>query len=74
MDFIAKEKTKTDETKSNILRKLKRLVTPNRSLIPLKFTMFFYGCSAFCMLPYLTLHMKAVGISVENIAIMYTGK
>ena len=43
----------------------------NKHLLPLKLTLFFFSASAFSILPYLTIHMKDIGISVEHIALMY---
>ena len=43
----------------------------NKNLLPLKLTLFFFSASAFSILPYLTIHMKDIGISVEHIALMY---
>ncbi len=43
----------------------------NRDLLPLKFTLFFFMSSAVALLPYLTIHMKDIGIKTEHIAIMY---
>ena len=45
--------------------------TINKKLLPLKFTLFFFSASAFSILPYLTIHMKDIGIKVEHIALMY---
>lgn len=50
---------------------LKQALTINRVLLPLKLTLFFFSASAFSILPYLTIHMKDMGISVEHIALMY---
>lgn len=44
---------------------------PNMTMLPLKLVIFFFSSSAFSILPYLTIHMKDIGISVENIAIIY---
>ena len=41
--------------------------TVNRRLIPLKLTLFFFSASAFSILPYLTIHMSDIGITVEHI-------
>ena len=54
-------KKETEEETEGCCQKLKFALTPNRKLLPLKLTIFFYGCSAFSILPYLTIHMK-VGI------------
>ena len=47
------------------------LLKPNKDLFPLKLTLFFFSSSAFAIMPYLTVHMKDIGISVEHIAIIY---
>ena len=88
---------KENATEETLCQKVKFALTPNRKLVPLKMTIFFFGCSAFSILPYLTIHMKVrttqrmlvsvpfkiyryfllffisqdIGISVENIAIIY---
>jgi len=46
--------------------------TINRKLLPLKLTLFFFAASAFTFLPYLTIHMKDIGISDIDIALIYT--
>lgn len=45
--------------------------TLNKTLLPLKLTLFFFSASAFSILPYLTIHMEDIGIKVEHIALMY---
>ena len=50
---------------------LRQHFTINKKLLPLKFTLFFFSASAFSILPYLTIHMKDIGIKVEHIALMY---
>ena len=55
-----------DADKASFLTRLKRHVTPNRSLLRLKATIFLYCASAFCILPYLTIHMKVKMLSEEN--------
>ncbi|CAG0914709.1 unnamed protein product [Notodromas monacha] len=43
----------------------------NKNLLPLKFMMFcFYGAMA-ALLPYLTIHMQALGLTIEEIAVIY---
>ena len=59
------------EQRSNLGARVKQAVTPNKSLFPLKLAIFFYCASAFCILPYLTIHMKDIGISIEHIALIY---
>ena len=46
--------------------------TINRTLLPLKLTLFFFAAAAFSILPYLTIHMKDIGISDIDIALIYT--
>ena len=38
----------------------------NKKLLPLKVTLFGYAGAAFSVLPYLTIHMKDIGIRQEN--------
>ena len=40
--------------------------------MPLKLTLFFYSAAAFAILPYLTIHMKDIGISDIDVALIYT--
>lgn len=44
----------------------------NKNLLPLKLTLFFYSAAAFAILPYLTIHMKDIGISDIDIALIYS--
>jgi len=44
----------------------------NKTLFPLKMTLFFFSASAYAILPYLTIHMKDIGISDLDIALIYT--
>ena len=65
-------------TTSSITKYLKSQSTVNKRLIPLKLTLFFFSASAFSILPYLTIHMKDIGIKVEHIGklshvTMYSG-
>jgi len=46
--------------------------TINKNLFPLKCTLFFFSAAAFAILPYLTIHMKDLGISDIDIALIYT--
>ena len=59
------------QDEEDCLASVKFFFKPNMTLLPLKLTIFFYCCSAFALLPYLTIHMKDIGISVEHIAIIY---
>ncbi|XP_076359183.1 major facilitator superfamily domain-containing protein 6-like isoform X2 [Tachypleus tridentatus] len=43
-----------------------------RALIPLKIILFCWYGAAACLLPYLTIHMKQIGISLSETALMYT--
>jgi len=43
----------------------KKTFTINKTLLPLKMTLFFFSASAFSILPYLTIHMKDIGITVS---------
>ena len=39
----------------------------NRKLIPLKVTLFGFAGAAFAVLPYLTIHMKDIGIRLRDL-------
>lgn len=41
------------------------------NLLPLKFTLFFFNGASFAVMPYLTIHMKDIGIEDVDIALMY---
>ena len=41
------------------------------NLLPLKFTLFFFNGASFAVMPYLTIHMKDIGINDVDIALMY---
>jgi len=41
------------------------------NLLPLKFTLFFFNGASFAIMPYLTIHMKDIGINDVDIALMY---
>lgn len=43
----------------------------DKTLIPLKLVLFTYYGAAACLLPYLTVHMRQIGITVEETAIIY---
>merc|ERR1719516_213394 len=45
--------------------------TLNMKLLPLKFTLFFFNGASFAIMPYLTIHMKDIGINDVDIALMY---
>jgi len=49
----------------------KEFFNPNMNLLPLKFTLFFFNGASFAILPYLTIHMKDIGINDVDIALMY---
>ena len=44
---------------------------PNRKTLPLKLVIFCFACSSFSFIPYLTVHMKDIGITIEDIALIY---
>lgn len=46
--------------------------TINKDLVPLKCVLFFFTASAYAILPYLTIHMKDIGISDIDVALIYT--
>ena len=43
----------------------------NMNLLPLKITLFFFNGASFAIMPYLTIHMKDIGINDVDIALMY---
>ena len=43
----------------------------NMNMLPLKFTLFFFNGASFAIMPYLTIHMKDIGINDVDIALMY---
>jgi len=49
----------------------KEFFHPNMNLLPLKFTLFFFNGASFAIMPYLTIHMKDIGINDVDIALMY---
>ena len=51
--------------------KMKEFFKVNPKLIPLKLLIFFWSSAAFSILPYLTIHMKDIGISIDHIALIY---
>ena len=50
---------------------MKEFFKVNPKLIPLKLLIFFWSSAAFSILPYLTIHMKDIGISIDHIALIY---
>ena len=44
----------------------------NKQLLPLKIVLFMFSGAAFAILPYLTIHMKDIGISDIDVALIYT--
>ncbi|XP_050532954.1 uncharacterized protein LOC126900957, partial [Daktulosphaira vitifoliae] len=66
---MSKEKTKVEEDGS--IQRLCKKFNINYNLIMLKVTLFLmYGATS-SLLPYLTIHMQSIGLSVEEIAIVY---
>ncbi|KAI9554090.1 hypothetical protein GHT06_019362 [Daphnia sinensis] len=53
-------------------KKLKKTLTVNKPLIPLKLTMLLYYGASSLYLPYLTLQMQQVGLNIQEIAIIYS--
>lgn len=47
------------------------MFAPNMDLLPLKLSLFFFNGAVFAITPYLTIHMKDIGISDVDIALMY---
>ncbi|XP_055331630.1 uncharacterized protein LOC129583722 [Paramacrobiotus metropolitanus] len=65
MEFGGAEETKKEKIN------WREYISPNRKLIPLKIFMVFF-CGGFAALyPYLTIHMKSIGISVTQIGLLY---
>jgi len=56
-----------ERTESNA----KNFFQPNMNLLPLKCTLFFFNGASFAIMPYLTIHMKDIGINDVDIALMY---
>jgi len=44
----------------------------NKNLLPLKVTLFCFSSGLYALIPYLTIHMKDIGISDIDIALIYT--
>ena len=49
----------------------KKYFSINKTLLPLKVTLFFFAASYMSILPYLTLHMVDIGITYEHISYIY---
>jgi len=49
-----------------------KMCSVNKTLLPLKMTLFCFSAGMFAILPYLTIHMKDIGISDIDIALIYT--
>ena len=43
----------------------------NKDFLPIKLTIFLWSSSAFSILPYLTIHMTDIGITVDQVALIY---
>ena len=54
------------------MKKLKSMFSVNRKLFPLKVTLFMFSGAAYAILPYLTIHMKDLGISDIDVALIYS--
>ena len=46
--------------------------TVNKKLLPLKITLFMFCGAAYAVLPYLTIHMKDIGISDMDVGLIYS--
>ena len=44
----------------------------NKKLLPLKITLFMFCGAAYAVLPYLTIHMKDIGISDMDVGLIYS--
>ena len=62
---------KQTETMKMSISHLNTLCTINWKLAPLKLLIFLWSSAAFSILPYLTIHMKDIGISIDHIALIY---
>ena len=51
--------------------KWKEMFTVNWKLFPLKLIIFFWYSAVFALLPYLTIHMKDIGMSIDYISVFY---
>ncbi|KAG8195952.1 hypothetical protein JTE90_028926 [Oedothorax gibbosus] len=71
--FYISEDYSSNALKTNIRKmKLFSCKNVNGKLLPMKFVMFgWFGASA-CALPYMTVHMKELGLTVEETAVVYT--
>ena len=56
----------------NIKNTLRSVFSVNKKLLPLKVTLFMFAGAAYAMLPYLTIHMKDIGISDIDVALIYS--
>ncbi|KAJ8950284.1 hypothetical protein NQ318_021139 [Aromia moschata] len=64
------EDTATD-MEANTEEKKKKWFGINKNLIMLKLTLFFlYGATS-SLVPYLTIHMQSIGLTMEQIALIY---
>ena len=51
--------------------RLKSIFSIDWKFVPLKLQIFLWGSAAFSILPYLTIHMKDIGLSIDHIALIY---
>ena len=70
---VTRKRTMSQSMASSRSRAGSILMLPslNRNLLPLKFTLFFFNGASFAIMPYLTIHMKDIGINDVDIALMY---
>eukprot|EP00092_Neocalanus_flemingeri_P017574 GFUD01019015.1.p1 GENE.GFUD01019015.1~~GFUD01019015.1.p1 ORF type:complete len:653 (+),score=151.82 GFUD01019015.1:394-2352(+) len=68
---IIRKRTMSSSFRERAGSNAKEFFHPNMNLLPLKFTLFFFNGASFAILPYLTIHMKDIGINDVDIALMY---
>ncbi|KAK4009736.1 major facilitator superfamily domain-containing protein 6 [Daphnia magna] len=63
---------KENDTLQSPWDRIKVHLSVNRELLPLKAVMFlFYGAFTAVLLPYITLHMLQIGVTIEEVGIIY---
>jgi len=67
----ARKRTMSSSFRDRAGSNAKEFFNPNMNLLPLKFTLFFFNGASFAIMPYLTIHMKDIGINDVDIALMY---
>ena len=75
--FVAPQLNPTKSEPQEIRRdkmnksKMREFFKINWKLVPLKLLIFFESSATCSLLPYLTIHMKDIGISIDHIALIY---